>query len=216
MYTMVVTEWWDGKSTTHFQFTGWASYTCSGGSGTVTSPPPPQGPGTSSWSVRLVDNLQQQYEDRDCEVPTDQMFVNSTMYDASPAANYTFQQLAGGNVYAILSEELKFGLDQFVNVLDRVPVVSSAYRTPSTNSSLVGSATCSSHTYGRAADFSIRDPFANDDFSCTMWNELNAAAQLLNYFVEDWDDVIAGGGVPHFHVDFTRQWNNPVPCTGYP
>jgi hypothetical protein len=120
-----------------------------------------------------------------CEAPDIELFENASAYDGHPAANFTFGELSGGNNWAILTEELKFGLDQMVNALDgRVPVITDAYRTPNQNTGLVGSAKCSAHTYGRAADISIRDPNNNNAFSCTLWTMYVEAPLVLTSILE--------------------------------
>jgi hypothetical protein len=218
LYQIVETEWWDGVKTSHYEFAGWAEVACSSSGATDfgTVGPPAAGPaGGSNVITNLIENKQDQYETYDCEVPDFDVFVTAQMYNAGdPSNNYPFAALSGGNAVAIISDELRFGLDQLVNSLDgRIPAITSAYRSPSQNTGLTGSAKCSAHTYGRAADLSIKDPAANNAYSCTLWNMFADAAQN---WVEPWDDTIANGGAPHIHIDFTRAKNNPGECTGYP
>jgi hypothetical protein len=207
-YVRITVDWADGTSTSHYEFDSWVESGCGGGGGGGGGSVPPIGPGGGGNSAR------NQYVTLGCDTPDLALFENASAYNEHPAANYTFSQLSGGNTYAILSEELKFGLDQMVNRLDGlIPDVTAAYRTPNQNSALAGSAKCSAHTYGRAADLSIRDPNNGDQFSCTMWNLFVEAS---DNWVEPWADTVANGGTPHFHIDFTRPGNDPGTCTGYP
>lgn len=178
---------------------------------TVSSGPGGGGFGACCITPPAITTLQKEYETWGCAVPVVSSFDNETEYNADPAANYTFRQLSGGNSYAVITGALKFGLDQIVNMLDGyVPTVTSAYRSPSQNSGTSGSARCSAHTYGMAADLSIRD--ANGDFSCTMWNMF---AEAADGWIEPWNETVSRG-TPHFHVDFGRPKNDPGTCTGYP
>jgi hypothetical protein len=210
-YTYVETQWWDGTTSGHWDFDGYyevCSYGDSGG-GSYT-PPGPSGGGTSSPPPGVI-SLQQEYVDADCDVPPASAFQNETQYNANSAANYTFAELSNGHTYAIITEELKFGLDQMVNLLDGyVPRVTDAYRSPTDNEATGGSASCSAHTYGLAADISIRDESGN--FSCTLWNMF---AEAADGWIEPWTETVARG-TPHFHVDFGRAKNDPGTCTGYP
>lgn len=217
LYQLVTTEWWDGTITRHYEFAGWAETACSSGTTDYgTAGPPAGGPAAGSDIIStLIDNVRDQYAQYGCETPEFDLFVTRAMYDgAEPATNFPFSTLAGGNVVAIISDELRFGLDEMVNRLDgRVPVVTRTFQTPSQNAQQSGSASCGAHTYGRAADLSIRDPLNGDQLSCTMWNMYVEAS---DHWVEPWQMMIDRGSVPHFHVDFSRPKNDPGTCSGYP
>lgn len=203
----------DGTESRHYEFDGWAEYGCSGGGSGGQAPGGPGGGGGGGTSSPARDAIRNQYITHGCETPDAALFENVAGYNQHPSANYTFSQLSGGNSYVLISEELKFGLDQMINQLDGlIPVVTSAYRTPNSNTGLVGSAKCSSHTYGKSADLSIRDPNNGNAFSCTMWN---LYVEVSDNWVEPWADTIANGGTPHFHIDFARPGNDPGTCTGY-
>jgi hypothetical protein len=207
----------DGATTRHYEFAGWAETPCGGGSTDYgTSTPPLAGPAAGSGIVTtLINNVRKQYDQYGCETPDFDLFVTGAMYNgAEPANNFPFSTLAGGNAVAIISDEMRFGLDEMVNRLDGlVPTVTRAYQTPAQNAQQSGSASCSGHIYGRAADLSIRDPLNGNQLSCTMWNMY---IQASDHWVEPWQMMIDRGSTPHFHVDLSRPKNDPGTCTGYP
>lgn len=172
-YHLVTTDWSDGKTTGSYQWglLGWSCTTGGGGSTYYPSTPAqPTGGGTASLTVERYD-LASQYEGLDCDGrtnPSQNDFVSATGFQQ--LASWTFSNFKDPNFrLALIADALQYGLYTTQNNCPTCTLtITAGYRAPDTNAATTGSAGCSGHLFGTAADLSIRD--VNGQHSCEVWN----------------------------------------------
>jgi Peptidase M15. len=167
----------------------------SGGAGT----PPPTDP--------EITQLQGQYTN--CPpTPAASDFITSAQF-SDPQGHFSFGELSDPSYnHAIITADLINGLESTRTNYGGSIVVNSGYRAPGTNAGTPGSAACSDHIRGTAADLNIRNATGAHD--CAVWDALAAAGHAARAWVESWAELVSNKTPNHVHLDFGRAQNQPA------
>jgi hypothetical protein len=167
------------------------------GSGGTPPPPPPTDP--------EITQLQNQYAT--CPpTPAVNEFTTSATY--TNPGHFTFDELRDSNYnHAIITPALSNGLETTRTNYGSAITVNAGYRSPTTNATTFGSATCGDHIRGTAADLNIRNATGSHD--CAIWNALADAGHAAGAYVETWAELVRRGTPDHVHLDFGQPANDP-------
>jgi hypothetical protein len=174
-----------------------------GGGGGYTDPDPPAGGGTPYVDPE-VKALQDQYKAHNCTVPDASSFIQESQY--TNPGNFSWAELSDpSSNWAIITDGLRNGIQATRTGYGSALGISAGYRTPDTNAGTGGSAQCSEHIFGTAADVQIRNSSGAHD--CTMWDAIAAAGNAAGAWVESWAELVRRGTPNHVHLDFGKPAN---------
>ena len=204
-YVDQCTYWWDGTVTCIY-YPAWCYYDTGGYSPPDSGDGGGGGGGTTTTVDPEVQTLIDQYTNHRCTVPSASDFTDSAHY-VNPG-HFTFDELRDPNYqHAIIKDSLRNGLEATRTNYGSAITVTSGYRSPDTNAGTAGSASCSDHCYGTAADLSIRNSSGAHD--CSIWDALAQAGHDAGAWVEPWSSLVNSGTPNHVHLDFGRPANTP-------
>lgn len=155
-----------------------------------------------------IQELVNMYSEIDCREhgltnPGAADFVNASTY--SDPGYFPFGEMRDDSYnWAVLTDALLSGLMATRNQYGSAMNVTSGYRAPTSRPT--GSANCSGHFFGTAADISMRNASGQRD--CAIWDALAAAGHAAGAWVEPWEELVERDTANHVHLQWGREPNS--------